>query len=126
MKHLLTQPLTKIIPYTLKRIAFTTSRASEMKERTKEAHPINLYSEKYIRILQMLETQLKRNSKGNPPFYHSPLHLSFMTLPCSHNRHHLPVLLQKFLGLANYYRWFIKDFTKIAVPLHVLVRKEQK
>jgi len=34
--------------------------------------------------------------------------------------------MQKFLGLANYYRWFIKDFTKIAVPLHVLVRKEQK
>jgi len=34
--------------------------------------------------------------------------------------------VQKFLGLANYYRWFIKDFTKIAMPLHVLVRKEQK
>ena len=34
--------------------------------------------------------------------------------------------VQKFLGLANYYRQFIKDFTKIAVPLHVLVRKEQK
>ena len=30
------------------------------------------------------------------------------------------------MGLANYYRQFIKDFTKIAVPLHVLVRKEQK
>jgi len=29
--------------------------------------------------------------------------------------------VQKFLGLANYYRRFIKDFTKIAVPLHVLV-----
>ena len=36
-KHLPTQPLTKIIPYTLKRIAFTTSRASEMKARAKEA-----------------------------------------------------------------------------------------
>jgi len=30
------------------------------------------------------------------------------------------------LGLANYYRRFIKDFTKVAAPLHVLVRKEQK
>ena len=30
------------------------------------------------------------------------------------------------MGLANYYRRFIKDFAKIAVPLHVLVRKEQK
>ena len=34
--------------------------------------------------------------------------------------------MQKFLGLANYYRRFIKDFTRIAVPLHVLVRKEQR
>jgi len=34
--------------------------------------------------------------------------------------------VQKFLGLANYYRRFIKDFTRLAVPLHVLVRKEQK
>jgi len=34
--------------------------------------------------------------------------------------------VQKFLGLANYYKRFIKDFTKIAAPLHVLVRKEQK
>ena len=34
--------------------------------------------------------------------------------------------VQKFLGLANYYRRFIKDFVKIAVPLHILVRKEQK
>jgi len=34
--------------------------------------------------------------------------------------------VQKFLGLANYYRRFIKDFAKMAASLHVLVRKEQK
>jgi len=34
--------------------------------------------------------------------------------------------VQKFLGLANYYRQFIKDFVKLTVPLHVLVRKEKK
>jgi len=34
--------------------------------------------------------------------------------------------VQKFLGLANYYRRFIKDFTRLAALLHVLVRKEQK
>jgi len=34
--------------------------------------------------------------------------------------------VQKFLGLANYYRRFIKDFARLAAPLHVLVRKEQK
>jgi len=34
--------------------------------------------------------------------------------------------VQKFLGLTNYYRRFIKDFARIAAPLHVLVRKEQK
>jgi len=34
--------------------------------------------------------------------------------------------VQKFLDLANYYRKFIKDFTRIAAPLHTLVRKEQK
>jgi len=34
--------------------------------------------------------------------------------------------VQKFLSLTNYYRRFIKDFARIAAPLHVLVRKEQK
>ena len=34
--------------------------------------------------------------------------------------------VQKFLGLTNYYRRFIKDFARIAALLHVLVRKEQK
>ena len=34
--------------------------------------------------------------------------------------------VQKFLGLANYYKRFIKDFAKLAAPLHMLVRKEQK
>jgi hypothetical protein len=34
--------------------------------------------------------------------------------------------VQKFLGFANYYRRFIKDFARIARPLHKLVRKEQK
>ena len=34
--------------------------------------------------------------------------------------------VQKFLGLANYYRWFVKDFAKIAKPLHEMMRKEKK
>jgi len=34
--------------------------------------------------------------------------------------------MQKFLGLANYYRWFVKDFAKIAKPLHEMMRKENK
>jgi len=47
-----------------------------MKARAKKALSINLHSEKYIRILQMLETQLKRNRKGNSPFYHSPVRVT--------------------------------------------------
>ena len=34
--------------------------------------------------------------------------------------------VQKFLGLANYYRQFVKDFAKIAKPLHEIMRKEIK
>jgi len=34
--------------------------------------------------------------------------------------------VQRFLGLTNYYRRFIKNFARIAALLHVLVRKEQK
>jgi len=34
--------------------------------------------------------------------------------------------VQKFLGLANYYRWFVKDFTRIAKPLHEMTRKGKK
>jgi hypothetical protein len=33
--------------------------------------------------------------------------------------------LQSFLGLANFYRRFIKDFSMIATPLHKLTRKDQ-
>jgi len=34
--------------------------------------------------------------------------------------------VQKLLGLANYYRRFIKDFVEIARPMHRLVRKQEK
>jgi len=34
--------------------------------------------------------------------------------------------VQKFLGPANYYRWFVKDFAKIAKPLYEMIRKEIK
>ena len=34
--------------------------------------------------------------------------------------------VQKLLGLANYYRYFVKDFAKIAKPLHEITRKETK
>jgi len=34
--------------------------------------------------------------------------------------------VHKFLGLANYYRRFVKDFAKIAKPIHKLVRKDEK
>ena len=34
--------------------------------------------------------------------------------------------IQKFLGLANYYCWFIKGFAMVARPLHDLVKKDKK
>jgi len=34
--------------------------------------------------------------------------------------------VQQFLGLANYYRQFVKDFVKIAKPMHKLVKKDEK
>ena len=34
--------------------------------------------------------------------------------------------IQKFLGLANYYRKFVENFVKIARLLYELTRKEQK
>jgi len=34
--------------------------------------------------------------------------------------------VRKFLGLANYYRWFIKNFAALAKPLNMLTRKNKK
>ena len=34
--------------------------------------------------------------------------------------------VRKFLGLANYYRGFIKDFARVARPMNVLMRKDEK
>ena len=34
--------------------------------------------------------------------------------------------MQKFLGLANYYQRFVKDFAIIAKPLHETTRKGKK
>ena len=34
--------------------------------------------------------------------------------------------IQKFLGLENYHRWFVKDFAKIAKLLYEIMRKETK
>ena len=34
--------------------------------------------------------------------------------------------VRKFLGLANYYRRFIKDFARVARPMNVLTQKDEK
>ena len=34
--------------------------------------------------------------------------------------------ITKFLGLANYYRRFIKDFAQVARPMKILTRKDIK
>jgi len=34
--------------------------------------------------------------------------------------------VRKFLGLANYYRRFIKDFARVARPMNMLMRKDEK
>jgi len=34
--------------------------------------------------------------------------------------------VQKFLGLVNYYRQFIKGFASVARPLHDMVKKDKK
>jgi len=34
--------------------------------------------------------------------------------------------IRKFLGLANYYRRFIKDFAQVVRPMNVLTRKDIK
>jgi len=34
--------------------------------------------------------------------------------------------VQLFLGLANFYHQFVKDFSKVVTPLHKLTRKDQK
>ena len=34
--------------------------------------------------------------------------------------------IRKFLGLANYYRRFIKNFAQVARPMNMLTRKDVK
>jgi len=34
--------------------------------------------------------------------------------------------IRKFLGLANYYRRFIKEFARVARPMNVLTKKDEK
>ena len=41
-------------------------------------------------------------------------------------RPHNVKTVRSFLGLANYYCRFVKDFSKIATPLNQLLRKDHK
>jgi len=34
--------------------------------------------------------------------------------------------IRKFVGLANYYRRFIKNFARVARPMNVLMKKDVK
>jgi len=34
--------------------------------------------------------------------------------------------VRKFLGLANYYQHFVKDFAKVVLPMNKLTRKDEK
>ena len=34
--------------------------------------------------------------------------------------------VRKFLGLANYYKYFVKNFAKVALSLNKLTRKNEK
>jgi len=34
--------------------------------------------------------------------------------------------VRKFLGLASYYQYFVKDFTKVALPMNKLMRKDER
>jgi len=34
--------------------------------------------------------------------------------------------IRKFLGLANYYRCFVKNFAKVALPMNWLTKKDEK
>jgi len=45
--------------------------------------------------------------------------LEWLTLKCIKD-------VQKFLGLANYYRQFIQGFASIVRPLHDMVKKDRK
>ena len=45
--------------------------------------------------------------------------LEWLTLKCVKD-------IQRFLGLANYYHWFIEEFAMVARPLHDMVKKDKK